>query len=136
MQDEIGGVNMERLTLPHYGKKGHYMKCSERLGCDGNCGECDELDKLVNRLAYYEDLEEQGRLVMLPCKVGDTVYFAAWFGTEPHVVERIIEPFFYTTDARKMGSSADFYLRDFGCSVFHTREEAEAALRGESDGCG
>ena len=28
----------------------------------------------IDRLAYYEDLEEQGRLVVLPCKVGDTVY--------------------------------------------------------------
>lgn len=30
--------------------------------------------QLIDKLAYYEDLEEQGRLVILPCKVGDTVY--------------------------------------------------------------
>lgn len=29
------------------------------------------------RLAHYEDLEEQGRLLVLPCKVGDTVYAIA-----------------------------------------------------------
>ena len=29
---------------------------------------------IYNRLAAYEDLEEQGRLIVLPCKVGDTVY--------------------------------------------------------------
>ena len=28
----------------------------------------------INRLAYYEELEEQGRLIVLPCKIGDTVY--------------------------------------------------------------
>lgn len=56
---------MARLTLPHYGGDGHYMKCSESFGCDGNCGECDELDKIVDRLAYYEDMEEQGRLLVL-----------------------------------------------------------------------
>lgn len=49
---------MERLTLPHYGGKGHYMKCSEQFGCDGLCGNCDELDKLVERLAEYEDKAE------------------------------------------------------------------------------
>lgn len=30
--------------------------------------------KAVDKLAEYEDLEEQGRLLRLPCAVGDTVY--------------------------------------------------------------
>ena len=30
--------------------------------------------KALEKLAAYEDLEEQGLLVRLPCKVGDTVY--------------------------------------------------------------
>lgn len=29
--------------------------------------------RLAEKLKYYEDLEEQGRLIKLPCKVGDTV---------------------------------------------------------------
>ena len=28
----------------------------------------------AEKLAHYEDLEEQGRLVELPCKIGDTVW--------------------------------------------------------------
>lgn len=40
----------------------------------------DDLHNIINHLAEklceYEDLEEQGRLVKLPCKVGDTVYKA------------------------------------------------------------
>ena len=31
-------------------------------------------DKILTKLADYEDLEEQGLLVRLPCKVGDIVY--------------------------------------------------------------
>lgn len=31
----------------------------------------------VDKLAEYEDLEEQGKLLTLPCKVGDTVYVLA-----------------------------------------------------------
>ena len=50
---------MKRLTLPHYGGKGHYMKCSESLACNGNCGDCDSLDEIVEKLAEYEDKEEQ-----------------------------------------------------------------------------
>ena len=50
---------MNRLTLPHYGGKGHYMKCSESLACNGNCGDCDSLDEIVEKLAEYEDKEEQ-----------------------------------------------------------------------------
>lgn len=30
--------------------------------------------KVAEKLAAYEDLEEQGLLVRLPCKVGDTVW--------------------------------------------------------------
>ena len=56
------------------------------------------------KLAAYEDAEEQGRLVVLPCKVGDTVYI-------PYVEER--------------GFSIRDYL-DIGKTVFLTREEAEA----------
>lgn len=34
----------------------------------------DVLANTEQRLARYEDLAEQGRLLELPCKVGDTVY--------------------------------------------------------------
>lgn len=36
------------------------------------CWECP-VGKAIEKLAEYEDLEEQGLLVRLPCKVGDTV---------------------------------------------------------------
>lgn len=46
-----------------YGEKpnSYYSNCEE-----GYCA--------MEKLADYEDLEEQGRLIKLPCKVGDTVY--------------------------------------------------------------
>lgn len=33
-----------------------------------------DVRSIINRLAAYEDAEEQGRLVVLPCKVGDVIY--------------------------------------------------------------
>jgi len=34
----------------------------------------DIVNKVLRKLAAYEDAEEQGRLIVLPCKAGDTVY--------------------------------------------------------------
>lgn len=50
---------MSRLTLPHYDGKGHYMRCSEQFGCSGECADCKELDKIIEKLAEYEDKEER-----------------------------------------------------------------------------
>lgn len=76
------------------------------------------------KLKDYENLEEQGRLIKLPCKVGDTVY---------HVVQgRIVEV-----------SNVDLFFlllsvveNRFNNSVFLTKSEAEVKqkeLRGEEN---
>ena len=36
--------------------------------------DCEEIDAVYRKLKDYEDAEEQGLLLKLPCKVGDTVY--------------------------------------------------------------
>ena len=70
-------MNMERLTKRDKHGFAHYPYCFEK--CDGNgtgirCQTCDFEEKICDKLAEYEDLEEQGLLLKLPCKVGDTVY--------------------------------------------------------------
>lgn len=63
---------MDRLTTRidgyAYGKRG-----IKRLSKGYHRGSF-ECTALIERLAEYEDLEEQGLLIRLPCKVGDTVY--------------------------------------------------------------
>lgn len=45
---------MERYTEKHYGENGYYLICSGN--CETlNCGDCGALDKIVDRLAAYED---------------------------------------------------------------------------------
>ena len=45
---------MERYTEKHYTGNGHYLLCSGT--CETlNCGDCGILDKIVDRLAAYED---------------------------------------------------------------------------------
>ena len=42
--------------------------------CNLKCGDCDYDYECFKKLADYEDLEEQGKLLILPCKEGDTIY--------------------------------------------------------------
>lgn len=46
---------MERLTEKHYLADDHYMKCSENCDADMDCIDCPAFDKLIERLAAYED---------------------------------------------------------------------------------
>lgn len=70
---------MERLTEVENGT-------AMVKGCGSNCKygfkycrkedweNCKTIDDVIDKLAEYEDLEEQGLLLRLPVKVGDTVY--------------------------------------------------------------
>ena len=112
---------MERLTNRNYGeisRTGRIIPYSTHcIGCITEDCDCGIVEDMVKKLVNYEDLEEQGRLVKLPCKVGDTVY---------HVVQgRIVEV-----------SNVDLFFlllsvaeNRFNNSVFLTKSEAEAKLK-------
>ena len=83
------------------------------------------------KLQHYEDLEEQGRLITLPCKIGDTVWDIKWWDdtTETRVIDG--KTYFRRVMKHKVTKSK-FKLFDydnFGKTVFLTKEEAEAALK-------
>lgn len=46
---------MERLTEKHYLGTDHYMQCSGNCNVDMDCIDCPSFDRLVERLAAYED---------------------------------------------------------------------------------
>lgn len=124
---------MERLTLAHYGGNGHYMRCSERYGCIGDCGACEELDELVERLAFYEDLEERGRLVVSPCGVGEAVWFIRPTDYKKEITETAVEKVVVKAGGIyiKLACNAMYetYIKAIGKSVFLSREEAENARK-------
>ena len=114
--------------------------------CD-NCKEkgsyCDTSvcrDVMRNRLAEYEDAEEQGLLVRLPCKVGDTVWIKG--DRFPAVIEeiRITDDGVYFAyveydkgyEETEVWDNGEFTLSDIGKTVFLTHEEAEKALEGNN----
>ena len=63
------------------------------------------------------DIEEQGRLIVLPCKMGDTVYIIGSKYRRGYFEDYINTGRFDITDLPKLGNS-----------VFLTKEEAEKAL--------
>lgn len=108
----------------------HYAKSNN---IDLNTGGNDFQD-IIDKLAEYETAEDEGRLVVLPCNVGDTVYLIddidCVFERESIVTEIEIDKDGVTImiqDEIPICSSG-YNLSDFGEIVFLTREEAEKAL--------
>ena len=100
-----------------------------------------ELAKLAimqKELKKYKDLEEQGLLMRLPCKVGDTVYRVNAGAKQPIIPMTVSEIHFLCYKNERavrfdaigkedMGESC-YRLEDIGRIVFLTREEAEKKL--------
>lgn len=102
-----------------------------------------EIKKILNlatKLKEYEDLEEQGRLISLPCKVGDALYRVNKGAKEPvimmHVLQLHIKQLhkdrtvikIITINDDDMGESC-YFLEDIGKTVFLTKSEAEKKLK-------
>jgi hypothetical protein len=87
--------------------------------------EARKILNLATKLKEYEDLEEQGRLIKLPCKVGDTVYEITGATTRGYDWK-------YLTYEKAYVHGTVFNLgrlNDIGKTVFLTKSEAEAKLK-------
>lgn len=97
------------------------------------------MSDLRERLKEYEDYEEQGRLIKLPCKVGDKI-FLDFSGFGKDVDEFMVKDFHldcfedggvilfcdYESNDRIFSGQID--VTEFGKTVFITKSEAEAKL--------
>ena len=87
----------------------------------------------VDRMKELAKAEAEGRLIVLPCKVGDTVYVINNRHIEHCKVARfVISSYGCGTRGEDLYQHIVFELSQLGKTVFLTREEAEAALRKES----
>ena len=83
------------------------------------------------KLKHYEDLEEQGRLIELPCKVGDTVWSTRWWDNKK-ISKKIDGETWYKDIFQHKITKEKFSLYDLdkiGKDVFLTKEEAEEKLK-------
>ena len=140
------GAEMERLTDKNDVGNYFYPKCFEKcdgLGASRKCDNCEITTSICEKLGKYEDLEEQGRLIKLPCKVGDTVWdndcgrpcaytiTAFSFGEceeyicKPVTTKEVV--FYYENSSGSITGS--FAESAIGKSVFLNKSEAEAKLK-------
>lgn len=126
------GENVLRTLYQCYGGKPlpHYENCEE-----GYCA--------MEKLAAYEDAEEQGLMLKLQCKVGDTVWdndfgkpcaytitgFSLGTG-EDYIDEPVSEKEIVYYCSNSSGSITEsFAAIEIGKTVFLTQEQAEEALK-------
>ena len=91
----------------------------------------DDIRAVLRRLAEYEDLEERGLMLRLPCPIGTTVYNTTWWDDVQEKVKVDGKTFYRTLHKHKVSKSTfslvDIY--DFGKTVFLTKAEAEQKLK-------
>ena len=129
----------ERLTEDYFDDMQkitrHYAKSNN---IDLNTGGNDFQD-IIDKLAEYETAEEDGRLVVLPCKVGQCVYtnfsMSGWYmrkDKRPYIGRIVFiglnanDPYFNIILGE--GKMLQFKFSEIGKRVFLAREEAEKAL--------
>ena len=104
--------------------KANCIKCAE---------EHEQLAEWLEELKSYKDLEEQGLLVRLPCKVGDTVYVPTRnFISELRIIMISVDIhgtyFGWRLNSGIYPNLDGFSGSKLGKTVFFTREEAEKKL--------
>lgn len=90
----------------------------------------------INRLRKFAEADRDGRVLILPCKVGDTVYFVnakqiLEFAVVGYAVDETGISWVHSEHVDKIGNTNErtFSPDRFGKNTFFTREEAEKALR-------
>ena len=128
---------MERLTERKRNFNGTAMSKKSMIDREGYPVVSDYASKVLTKLAAYEDAEEQGLLLRLPCKVGDTVYVIHYIDRRyvicSHVISKfVIMPYRFPREQIYFEKENGFITSDFEGQVnenlFLTKEEAEAKL--------
>ena len=96
----------------------------------------NDFQKMAQKLAEYEDLEAQGLLLRLPCKVGDTVYVKMDSYCDIQYAEAEVRDFTHFTSCgfcvfvtSKHFDKQNVPFSEFGKTVFLTKAEAERKLK-------
>ena len=92
-----------------------------------------------SRIRELAEADKDGRVVVLPCKVGDTVWRIVRDG-EPHITRDEVRDMYFADDMTpcvEMVGGRVTFTEKFGKTVFLSRAEAERALQemeGKKDG--
>lgn len=107
-----------------------------RAVCIKSAEDCEQLAEWLEKSKEYQHLEEQGRLIKLPCKVGDTVYAIGFNNNKPIIYESVVLSVLITEKEIAFNVKVDEFeinsqLKQsmFDKTVFLTEPEAEAKLK-------
>ena len=95
------------------------------IDCNANCKDCDYIYECFKKLADYEDAEEQGLLLKLPCKVGTPIW---WISHRNFIFDGIVEGYRLLNNGIVLLDAFGWGYGEFGENVFLTKEEAEQKL--------
>ena len=131
---------MERLTEKQ--SSGFDLKSMNGEWCNKYCEQqrvqtCNEcgIYQAIQKLAEYEDLEEQGLLLRLSCKIGDTIWYVD-NDDDDYPIKLEIDTisiddnkniWYYAND--DVYGKFGFIDSDFGKTAFLTKLEAEQKLK-------
>lgn len=105
----------------------------ERMVTEEDLVESGVSQEEIQRMKDVITAEAEGRLLVLPCKIGDTVYWLRGTAILPVYIEWFetnVDGWCACGKYPPMAAPT-FKFDDFGKIVFLTREEAEAALNSE-----
>lgn len=111
-----------------------------RVACIKSAEDCEQLAEWLEKSKEYQQLEEQGKLIKLPCKVGDKI-FLDFAGFGKNIDKFTVKDFHldcfedgettlfcdYESNDRTFSGQID--VMEFGKTVFLTKSEAEAKLK-------
>ena len=113
--------------------------CKDRLLYKDEFGDIHTVDKIngkrigdkavKSKLFDYEQEEADGKLIHLPCKVGDKVYHIYENNVEEDTVHSIYVDCWNNLSIKLRWQRKRTELEDIGKTVFLTKEEAEKALK-------
>ena len=102
--------------------------------CIKSAEDCEQLAEWLEKSKEYQQLEEQGRLAKLPCRVGDTVYGISMGKIITLIVNEI--SIFYMKGEKIINVKCqnddmfrNYIETEFGKTVFLTKSEAETKLK-------
>lgn len=117
---------MERLTQTS-NKGGVAFTFDLDITCERS--EIKKILKVAEKLKDYEDAEEQGLLLRLPCKVGDNIYIIKPYGIEEASITGISEADDIDCFCFEIYIDPDCHeiiaLEEFNDTWFLTKEEAK-----------
>lgn len=128
LEDRLHGISIKQVV-------DEFIKTVENQTHEGYENGRILTNEDADRWNEYKNAEEQGMLLRLPCKAGDTVY-AIGFDNKPVIYESVVlniliaeKEIIFNVKVDEFGINSQLKQSMFGKTVFLTKVEAEQKLK-------